>query len=118
MTLAEVTRALGERLGEDGAGLRGEAAFRYPASHVRVVTREDRAVEFALVPPAKVLFEGRSLFEDHSVWRDIVAADGNAQVVLGFVVLQNLGLTLTGFHDGDDGQLAVTAFEQGRWRAP
>jgi hypothetical protein len=51
ITLAEVTGELGERPKQDGAGLRGERAFRYPASHFRVVTREDRAVEFALVPP-------------------------------------------------------------------
>ena len=34
---------------------------------------------------------------------------------VGFVVLLDVGITLTGFHDGDVSQRAVTAFRQGRW---
>ncbi len=114
MSRREIDEMLGELPKADGAGLNGEEALRY-GSHVRVVTRQDRAVEIALVPPAIVLFQGKPLFEGGSVWRDIVAADGDAQETLGFVVLRRLGLTLTGFHDGDREQLAITAFEPGRW---
>ena len=34
---------------------------------------------------------------------------------VGFIVFLGLGLTLTGFHDGNDSQRAVTAFARGRW---
>ncbi len=67
------------------------------------------------MPSARVLFEGKSLFDDPSVWRDLVAADNDAREVLGFIVLPNLRLTLTGFHDGDSGQRSISAFEPGRW---
>ena len=33
----------------------------------------------------------------------------------GFIVLLNLGITLTGFHDDDIYQRAVTVFARGRW---
>lgn len=115
MSRREIDQVLGELPKPDGTGLNGEEAFRYSGSHVRVVTRQDRAVEMAIVPPAIVLFRGEPLFESDSIWRHIVAADGDARETLGFIVLRKLGLTLTGFHDGDQSQLAVTAFEPGRW---
>lgn len=117
MTRAEVDAVLGDHPRADGVGLKGEEAFRYHSDHVRVVLRQDRAVEIALVPPVQVSFRGRSFFEDGEVWRDLVELAGDAQEVLGFIVLRDLGLTLTGFHDGDRAQLAVTAFETGRWDA-
>lgn len=45
----------------------------------------------------------------------LLAEDGDAQETLGFVVLLNLGITVTGVHDDDASQLAVTAFRRGRW---
>ena len=45
----------------------------------------------------------------------LIAEDGEAQDVLGFVVLLNLGITVTGVHDDDHAQRAVTAFRRGRW---
>lgn len=117
MSRREIDEILDEPPKPDGAGLNGEQAFRYSGQHVRVVMRHDRAVEIALVPPAKVLFRGEPLFESGNVWRQIVAADGDARETLGFIVLLSLGLTLTGFHDEDRSQLAITAFEPGRWDA-
>lgn len=117
MSRREIDEVLDEFPKPDGAGLNGEETFRYNGSHVRVAMRQDRAVEIGLVPPAKVLFQGEPLFESGSVWRQIVAADGDARETLGFIVLRRLGLTLTGFHDGDRAQLAITAFEPGRWDA-
>ena len=115
MTRAEIDAALGETAKPDGEGHPGEPAFVYEAASARVVLREGRAVELALWPPARAMFGGRPLFGEGHVWREIVEADGDAHETFGFLVLRNLGLTLTGFHDDDPGQLAVTAFEPGRW---
>jgi hypothetical protein len=115
MSRHEIDEVLDELPTPDRAGLDGEEAFRYIDSHVRVVMRNNQAVEIALVPPAQVSFRGKPVFENHSVWREIVAVDGEASQFLGFIVLRRLGLTLTGFHDVDRGQLAITAFEHGRW---
>jgi len=45
----------------------------------------------------------------------LVALDADPMEVLGFVVLLNLGITFTGFHDDDDSQKAVTAFVRGQY---
>ena len=115
MDREQLDRAMGEESTSDSAHLPNEVAIRYPAANARVVMRDGRAVEVSLVPPAKVLFEAKSLFDGSSVWRELVGTDGDARLVLGFIVLPRLGLTLTGFHDRDIGQLAVTSFERGRW---
>lgn len=95
----------------------GEQVLKFEGISTRVVMREGRIVEIALTPPANVLFEDKLLFQDPSVWRTVVAKDGNAEECLGFLVLRRSGLTLTGFHDNDPAQLSITAFERGRWDA-
>jgi hypothetical protein len=113
MEREQITRIMSEEPTTSASRLPNEDVLRY--GDARVVMRDGRAVEVSLVPPARVLFQGKALFDDRSVWRELVAADGDAREVLGFVVLPRLGLTLTGFHDSDDGQRSVSAFAPGRW---
>lgn len=42
-------------------------------------------------------------------------ADKQPFELLGFIVLLNLGITLTGFHDEATDERAVTVFTRGRW---
>ncbi len=49
------------------------------------------------------------------VLRALCVEDGNPYVYLGFIVLLNLGFALTGFHDNDEDQLAITLFPKGAW---
>ena len=115
MRRAEIDAALAEQPRTDHAAEREEQAFVYRDGCVRVVMRGDRAVELAISPPVQASFRGAPLFGHPATWRDIVAADGDAKEALGFIVLLRLRLTLTGFHDDDRAQLAITAFEPGRW---
>jgi hypothetical protein len=39
--------------------------------------------------------------------------DSNARNVLGFIVLNRLGIAVSGIHDGDESQLAVTVYAKG-----
>lgn len=115
MSRAEIDAVLAEPPRVDHAAEQDEQAFVYRDGCVRVVMRGDRAVELAISPPVQAFFRGAPLFGHPSTWRDIVAADGDAKETLGFIVLLRLRLTLTGFHDDDRAQLAITAFEPGRW---
>ena len=117
MSREQLDRVMREEPKVSPSRIAGEEALQFEKANARVVMRENRIVEIAVTPPANVLFEDKPLFQDPSVWRAVVAADGNAKECLGFIVLQQSGLTLTGFHDNDDAQLAVTAFERGRWDA-
>lgn len=65
----------------------------------------------------EVLFENANLFRDdpRDVLRALTLADRNPMIYLGFVVFLNLGVALTGFHDNDISQKAVSVFERGAW---
>jgi hypothetical protein len=53
--------------------------------------------------------------------RDFLVAacnsDGRPLEAYGFIVMTKLGIAVTGIHDGDDSQLAVTAFSRGDFDA-
>jgi len=49
------------------------------------------------------------------VVKQLIIIDQNPYILFGFIVLNKLGLTLTGFHDGNKNQKAVTVFSEGRW---
>ena len=64
-----------------------------------------------------VHFKGINFFldDENGVLKRIVLADGKPFVYMGFIVLLNLGMTLTGFHDNDISQKAVALFPVGAW---
>lgn len=72
-------------------------------------------VEVGLLPEAHPLISGIEIFQSPWALRRLVALDGAPKEIFGFVVLLNLGITVTGLHDGDVSQRAVTAFAEGRW---
>lgn len=47
--------------------------------------------------------------------RALLDIDNQVYEDVGFIVFKNLGVTLTGFLDPDDSDMAVTAFVAGRW---
>ncbi len=115
MSRSQVEQAMNETPDAGKSRIVGEEVLYF--AQARVVMRDDRVVEIGLSPPARVYLRGKLLFDDPTIWRELLADDGDAQESLGFIVLRKLGLTLTGFHDDDPAQLAVTAFEAGRWDA-
>ncbi|WP_087723659.1 hypothetical protein [Pandoraea sp. PE-S2T-3] len=97
---------------------RGELVFDYPAARVVIALDEAGVVEVGIVPNHGVVsVEGIPLFSpnDSTSFEMLIEKDGAAYESLGFVVLLNIGITLTGFHDGDESQKALTAFARGRW---
>ncbi|MCY0916346.1 hypothetical protein [Massilia antarctica] len=62
-------------------------------------------------------YVNKKLFTDppFTIFSELIKLDGQPYESLGFIVLLNLGITLTGFHDGDVNQQAVTVFARGRW---
>ncbi len=64
-----------------------------------------------------ITFLGVNIFgeESHLVLAKIMTADPNPMHYLGFIVFLKVGITLTGFHDEDISQRALTLFERGAW---
>jgi len=64
-----------------------------------------------------VRFKDSNIFldEESVVLAKLVAEDGNPFTYLGFIVLFELGITLTGFHDQNVSQKALAMFPRGAW---
>lgn len=61
--------------------------------------------------------DGKKLFatNEPETFSDLVRADGRPYETVGFIVLLELGITLTGFHNNSKAKKAVTVFVKGRW---
>ncbi len=91
----------------------GETVLIYPDI---LLTFDDAGLtEAGVTPGADPVVNGARPLSSKADFERLVRDDGQAQQVLGFIVLERLGLTITGVHDGDTGQLALTAFRAGRW---
>ena len=62
-------------------------------------------------------FRGLNIFCDDRelVLREILKLDSRVYLSFGFLVCLELGITLTGFHDDAEDDVAVTAFTKGVW---
>ncbi|NHZ93646.1 hypothetical protein F2P45_32300 [Massilia sp. CCM 8733] len=65
----------------------------------------------------ELTFQGHPLFLEPSkkIFKVMIELDGAPYELLGFIILLNLGITMTGFHDDDEEDKAVTVFARGRW---
>jgi hypothetical protein len=111
---AEIDAVLGEGRPTRRGALAGEEGVSYVSVNARAAFRDGYAVEVGFAPPAPIFFKRQSLFDHPALWREIAAMDIDTRENLGFLIMPNLGLTLTGFYDNDRSQLAVTVFEAGR----
>ena len=111
-TYDDVVSALGEPRSEEKSRL-GEVVVRYDGMGASISSRG--VVEVYFLPDAYVSILGIDVFNDLKAFRELCRLDGNPKELLGFIILLKLGVTMTGFHDGDEAQRAVTAFESGRW---
>jgi hypothetical protein len=82
---------------------------------LRVTIAPEGVVEVGILPEIPTDICGVDVFSDPGAFSKLCALDGDPREILGFIVLLNLGITMTGFHDGDEGQKAVTVFTRDRW---
>jgi hypothetical protein len=111
-TYSDVISSLGEPWFEQKNQL-GETIIRYVGLSATVSSHG--VVEVSFLPEVNVSILGINAFDEPEAFRNLCALDGDPQETSGFIVLLNLGITMTGFHDGDEAQKAVTAFNKGRW---
>src|SRR5258708_4872101 len=110
----EVTKVLGapDRIDKNH---RGEPDYQYAGFSVRLSAKDLTVVEVGLTPEVDVRLGDVGIFTSPSAFEELIAQDGAPFEYVGFIILLNLGITLTGFHDNDPVQKAVTAFAKGRW---
>jgi hypothetical protein len=93
----------------------GEQDASYKTFSIRYSKDSGSLVEVGFSPNANVDICGLKPFEQPNAWLELLRQDTAPYECLGFIVLLNLGITLTGFHDNDLSQRAITAFNVGRW---
>jgi hypothetical protein len=114
MTEAQADRFVGQPLSKR-LNFRGELDAQYEWCSIRFDPQNGTLLEVGFTSFAHVKVCGLDLSRDPDAFRKIIQQDSCPYELHGFVVLLDLGITLTGFHDRDPNQLAVTAFTRGRW---
>jgi hypothetical protein len=104
--LGEPSRITTNRFGEEVLAFDGINVCVSPSTGV---------VEVTLLPETQPTISDIAIFGSPWALRRLRSLDDAPQEVLGAVVFLKLGISVTGLHDGDDDQRAVSAFVKGRW---
>ena len=116
MTPEEVEQVLGPPALSTTNG-EGEREERRDELTVRYGVDSGGVVEVAFGPESRVSIEGIAILQARDPVDEVVSRSKDVVECLGFLVSLDLGLTLTGYHDNDLEQRALTVFAPGRWDA-
>ncbi len=73
---------------------------------------DHKVVHIGLLPEAHVKYGLHDAFTD-AAFQQMLRDDGEPMIAFGIIYLLHLGITLSGFHDSDFSQKAITVFRQG-----
>ena len=71
------------------------------------------ATHFGFGKRSSVTYRDHDFFGDPQAWRRVVHLSSDCHEWVGIIILADLGITLSGFHDSDSSQLAVCVFREG-----
>lgn len=118
MNQNEVAKILGKPDDVEEEADQERREYRIENGLQTVYSKNDELVEIGFSPNISGLsFKDTKLFENDplEVLHSLVKEDKKPYELYGFVVLLNLGVTLTGFLDASKDDRAVTVFVKGRW---
>jgi hypothetical protein len=95
----------------------GIEEFHYEKFIVRFDPLTNTVRECTLLPRTIAKVGDISITWNRAFLRAVCDRDGTPMDVYGFIVLRKLGIAVTGIHDDDESQLAVTAFSKGNFDA-
>jgi hypothetical protein len=88
----------------------GATEFHYNEIILRFDTKDDTFRECTLLPYANATLNEIEVTWDHDFLNELCKADGAPRESFGFIVFGKLGIAVTGIHDNDESQLAITVF--------
>ena len=114
MTPHQVEMAIGrpQEVGQNSLGERDENRGNVS---VRYSLLDNKVCEISFLPSSKLLFKGKLLFEEMDLIDWLMTFDPKPYEFVGFLIFFELGITVTGFHESDESQKAITIFRKGRW---
>lgn len=86
--------------------------YEYPNFILRFDINTSKLIEYTLLPYAQAAIKDIVITWDKSFLKKLCLIDGAPKNSYGFIVLSKLGLAITGIHDDDTSQLAITVFRQ------
>ena len=113
-TKHECVLLLGDPL-KERINRKGIEEFEYEQFIVRFNSKTMTVRECTLLPHADAIISGITVTWDRNFLRLACEQDQSPRDVYGFIVFQRLGIAITGVHDDDESQLAVTAFSKGEF---
>lgn len=93
----------------------GVEEYEYDQFVVRFNPTTSTVRECTLLPYADATIGGIAVTWDRNFLRLVCEQDPSPRDVHGFIVLLRLGIAVTGIHDDDDSQLALTVFSEGEF---
>lgn len=96
-----------------GRNREGAQEYHYDGLIVRFTPHTHVVYECTILPKTAVIINNIELTWDKTFLKKACTYDGAPQNVFGFIVFRRLGIAVTGIHDNDESQLAVTAFCEG-----
>lgn len=115
MTQEEVQSLLGK---EEDQSITSEASEFYYANYINCAFRYQSLYQIGATRRSSgILYNGNDIFTSNSfeVLKEMQVDGGSVFEYFGFIIFLELGISLTGFHDGDLDQKAMTVFEEGTW---
>jgi ABC-type Fe2+-enterobactin transport system substrate-binding protein len=94
-----------------------EVEFHYAQFIVRFDAATKLFRELTLLPNCLASINGYSVVWSGSLLRWLGSQDAKLVEGLGVVLSIKLGIALTGFHDGDEPEMAIHVFRRGDWDA-
>ena len=94
---------------------------RYDSSNINLAYDLDHTLNYICFSqhrtpfPGTVSFRGINIFADNDAFERLLAQDSEPFEWVGFIILMNLGMRLSGFHASSDSGLSVSLFERGRY---
>jgi len=113
MTPEEVAALIGDpdRVFPDPFGNRSELRSGYSLGY----DANSGQLTEAVFSKSELLFHGVNLFAVDNVIDFLRKHDASPQTAVGVIFFLKLGLSLTGFHDGEDDQKSISVTRKGHW---
>lgn len=116
MKIEEIIDLLGKPKSVEKSKHSDEVVLRYPPPTFHRIGVSNIGVhEVSLLPTHEVKIFNINIFEETDSFYKLCKLDGNPRASFGFIIFSNLGIAVTGLHDNDESQRAVTAFRKGYW---
>jgi len=88
----------------------GNIEYEYDYFILRFAPLTYTLLECTLLPYAEATINGIAVTWDKNFLKQLCQLDGSPKNAYGFIIFSKIGLAVTGIHDNDESQLAITAF--------